>query len=150
MSIERKGGVVIVYKNKILLGHPTNTVGDTYSIPKGKAKKEETYANCAIRELKEEVGIDLSLSQLDDQSYGVILYKNPLGKIKKKLTYYILEIDELSEIGMNSEEVNESNLCKKEFDWAGFVDLDKAFKMLHWRQKDIVNEIIEKNLKHNY
>jgi mRNA-decapping enzyme subunit 2 len=53
-------GAIILNKNldKVLLVRGYNS--NTWSFPRGKISKDEDEANCAIREVKEEIGFDIS------------------------------------------------------------------------------------------
>lgn len=61
-------GVLIISKNKILLGHRSKTrkdtggvyEPDTWTLPGGKQEYEETIFEGAIREVKEETNLDIS------------------------------------------------------------------------------------------
>ena len=87
-------GIVLIYNNRILLCHPTNSKWiKTYSIPKGKKEKNnETLLETAIRETKEETGIDLNkfketikLRHYQRPWSGLIKYKDKKIKPIKKL-----------------------------------------------------------------
>ena len=53
-------GLAIIYQNKILLVKPTNARWwKSYGIPKGHVEEDESTIDAAIREVKEEVGIDI-------------------------------------------------------------------------------------------
>ena len=60
-------GVAIVYDAKILLVHPANGswVKPIMGIPKGGIEEGEDLLHAALRELKEETGIDLSADKLE-------------------------------------------------------------------------------------
>ena len=53
-------GVIILKDNKILMGKRKNAHGDgTWSFPGGHLEFNEEIENCAIREVKEEAGINI-------------------------------------------------------------------------------------------
>ena len=91
-SIDKKvAGVCIIYDNKILLVHPTNASWQkrTLGIPKGKVEKGEDVLTGAIRELKEETGIELDASILSkSEPYVCDLYdkKGNVISIEEKPT----------------------------------------------------------------
>ena len=62
---ERKGGIFLFdkSKDKFLIVHSSNFAPDLWTIPKGNKESRETYWECARRELKEEVGINIHLLQ---------------------------------------------------------------------------------------
>ena len=55
-------GVIVLYRNKMLL---VRGAGGKWSFPKGRRWENETFLEGAIREAKEEAGIDLSLVKPD-------------------------------------------------------------------------------------
>lgn len=60
-------GVLIINQNKVLLVKHTKEadhVTDTYGIPAGRLKDDETEAEGAIRELKEETGLKTNIKSL--------------------------------------------------------------------------------------
>ena len=143
-------GIVLLYENKILLCHPTNSKWNgTYSIPKGKNENEkETLLEAAIRETKEETGIDLNkfkklieLKHHQTPWSGLIEYKDKKNKIYKKVVYYILEINNLNEIGLKSDIIPKEQLDLEEIDWAGFLNKKEAEKKIFWRFKELLKLI---------
>jgi 8-oxo-dGTP pyrophosphatase MutT (NUDIX family) len=50
-------GVIVLYRNKILLIRGS---GGKWSFPKGRRRENETFLEGALREAKEEAGLDLS------------------------------------------------------------------------------------------
>lgn len=133
-------GIAIVWNKKLLLVHPTNNKWwGTYGIPRGGLEKNETPFDAAIRETKEETGISVPVSKIDKNE------KTVFSK-RKTVVYYILEIDNLSEIGLSSEVVPKNQLQIEEVDWAGFVDLKEARKRMLSYQHDILNVLVNKGL----
>lgn len=131
MGIINAAGLVILFDDEILLVHPTNAPWKgTYSIPKGKIEDFETILEAAIRETREEIGIDFSKffmqGKLPD---GVILYKRNknAGKTYKKVFYYVVRIYDKKPV------INQEKLQKEEVDWAGFVPYKEAKKKIFWR-----------------
>jgi 8-oxo-dGTP pyrophosphatase MutT (NUDIX family) len=141
-SLEKKAaGVAIVYNNKILLVHPTNASWQkpTLGIPKGKVDKGEDILTAAIRELKEETGIGVNPRTLaQSEPYVVDLY-DKLGNIEKQLIYFLYEISDLNEIGLQTERVPKTQLQQKEVDWAGFMEPDEAYPMTNRNQLIILD-----------
>ena len=117
-------GVIIFRKNgMILLCHPTGHDINKMSIPKGLANDEETPIDAAIRETKEETGLDLIPHKLI-----------PLKKVKYKGRnktlqpfYYIISEEELvgvefncsSFFTLNRKEIPE---CDR-WEWVDFNDI---------------------------
>lgn len=127
--IEYSAGILFIYKNKLLLVHPTGKSWyGSYSYPKGKIEKNETPLDAAIRETKEEIGIDTPINLLDKKQYQ-LNYKIK-NKGQKIAFYYICRINNLSDINLNNEVVPKNQLQLNEVDWAGFVDYNDAKKRL--------------------
>lgn len=136
-TIEDKvAGVCIIYDNKVLLVHPTNASWQkrTLGIPKGKVEKGEDVLTGAIRELKEETGIELDASTLANHEPYVCDLYDKKGKVEKQLIYFLYEIDDLSKIGMTGLRIPKSQLQAEEIDWAGFLDAKESYpKMSQWQ-----------------
>ena len=58
-SVVRVKGLIINSKGKILLAHNNNT----YQFPGGHVDDNETADECVVREIKEETGIDVSVTE---------------------------------------------------------------------------------------
>ena len=124
--MEHSSGLAIIYKDQILLVHPTNGRWyGTYSIPKGHVDAGETNIEAAIRETKEEIGIDVP-RELIGPEMELFYIKTKTGKPWKKLTYYIVPIKSLDRIGLKSETIPKSQLQAAEVDWAGFMPFQMA------------------------
>ena|SRR3989338_9338264 len=76
-------GAIVHYENNILLVKNQN--GTVYSMPKGKAEKGETLEQTAIREVKEETGLDLTDNITGSNRHTTI----------QKTRFYIVETDHL-------------------------------------------------------
>lgn len=132
-SLDKKVvGVTIVCNNEILLVHPTNASWrkPTLGIPKGKLEPGEDVLTGAIRELKEETGIELDASILSQNEPEVCdLYDNK-GNVEKQLIYFTHEIDDVSDIGLVKNRVPKSQLQAEEIDWAGFLGPNEAYPLM--------------------
>lgn len=130
-------GIIIKWKEKILLCHPTGkSWTNTFTPPKGGITAGEAIKDAAIRETLEETGITINSSQLVDEPI-LIEYHSEKNKIYKNVWLYTLVINELSEIGLNSDVVPKEQLQKEELDWAGFLSQEEAETKLFWRYKSI-------------
>ena len=77
---KRKAGVLIIDKyDRLLL---VQSRGHLFGIAKGTLEHHETFENGALRELKEETGIDLDVSQLE---YEI--------RLNQKTCYYYVKLD---------------------------------------------------------
>lgn len=141
--ISVSSGIAILYKTKILLCHPTNLPWrNSFSIPKGGVDEGESLIDAAIRETKEEVGIDIRKEQIENIDEPIeVLYINKAGKLFKKCYVFIVKIKSLSEIDVESETLDKEMLQATEVDWAGFMTKDEADEKIFYRFKPILNLI---------
>lgn len=102
MKTERSYGAV-VYKladNKILYLIEHMVLGHI-SLPKGHIEKGETEEECAIREIKEETGLDVIL----DTSFRETISYSPAKDVMKDVTFFTALINS-DKIFPQKEEVN--------------------------------------------
>jgi ADP-ribose pyrophosphatase YjhB (NUDIX family) len=85
-------GLLIIWNDKILLGHPTNAKWyGTFTIPKGGVELNETNLEAAIRETKEEIGLEFNVSDIIIEDENIINYiDKKTGEIYKKIIYGIV------------------------------------------------------------
>lgn len=74
--------------NLILLGHPTNSPRNSWTIPKGRPEENEVPIYTAIREFKEETSIDLTEHMANLLFLGTEDYLNK----KKQLLGFLIKI----------------------------------------------------------
>jgi len=76
MTVKKAGCVVFSEDNpnKVLVIY--NEKNGDYGFPKGHVEKGESFEDCALRETKEETGLNVKLSKL----FGVAKYKTVNGK----------------------------------------------------------------------
>jgi len=141
--MKESAGILIIYNNKILLCHSTNQnwKKNGYSIPKGHIDKGETIKQAAIRETKEEVGINIKSNQLNSKIYSIEYKKG--GEVYKIVHYYVLLIKDLKEIGLSSEVIPKSQLQLAEVDWAGFLEYNDAQKKIFKVMSDMLLHLNE-------
>lgn len=138
--MEYSAGIAIIYKDKILLAHPKGASMDRmWGIPKGKIEEGETKVEAASRETLEEVGISIDPSILKNDRE--IVYKSKKGKSYKRVYYYTHKIKSLSEIGLNSLEINKEQLQPSEINDAKFMTKEEAKDIIFWRFKEILDLI---------
>lgn len=135
-------GVAVLYSSKILLVHPANGswVRPIMGIPKGGIEPGEDLLEAALRELREETGITLNPSQLDPSVQTVEVF-NKQGKYQHSIHYFICQIQDLSEIGLDSISVPKTQLQKEEVDWAGFIDIKDAYHKVARAQLIILDRL---------
>ena len=106
----KHAGMILAHKNKIFLVQPTGQKG--YGIPKGAIDENETEIQAAWREMYEETGIELELTNLNDEknvdqnnNKAYIIYlkgsRDVKGKGAKKIAAFIV----------NSIDGNENYIC---------------------------------------
>lgn len=125
---EEKSCGALVYRTKqegveiLLLKH---RFGGHWSFPKGHVEHGETECETALREVKEETGLDIEL--LDGFRQSVEYYPKP--SIKKEVVYF-LGYAENDTIKRQEEEISE--IC--------WVKLDDAHKSVTFRNdKNLIN-----------
>ena len=139
-------GLVIIFDNKILLGHTTGRKWyGSYSIPKGMIEPGETALEAAIRETKEELGISISKNLIDKHEHTFALTSRK-GKYNKVVSYFIVEMKNLSQIGLTDLKVPKTQLQVKEIDWAGFLEYDEAKKRIMPSQLSVLNNLVSSGL----
>jgi ADP-ribose pyrophosphatase YjhB (NUDIX family) len=138
-SIKKSAGLVILYNNKILLGHPTNQQWfNSYTIPKGNIEDNESTLVAAIRECKEEIGLLIDKSDIDETTLNCIDYHNKNNKLYKKVYYYVVYLDNIE-----SEIIDKSKLQLEEIDWAGFLTKEEAKERIFWRFEKLLDLLDE-------
>jgi 8-oxo-dGTP pyrophosphatase MutT (NUDIX family) len=95
MRIVTSAGILIKSGDKFLLAHSTGQKIDKgWGLPKGRVEEGETEEQAAIRETKEECGLDVKESDikyLTEVSYNS---KDEIGSMKKTLKIFLYETDE--------------------------------------------------------
>jgi 8-oxo-dGTP diphosphatase len=80
----RAGGGLVVRDGTVLLVHRPKY--DDWSFPKGKAEPDESYEDCALREVWEETGLHCALGrELESTDY-----LDPLGR-PKRVRWWLME-----------------------------------------------------------
>jgi 8-oxo-dGTP pyrophosphatase MutT (NUDIX family) len=122
------GVIIILNNNKILLSHATNARCEKiFSFPKGGIEKDEKKKDAAIRELAEETSIVITKEQISNPDDAIIVnYIDKEGVNYKRLYLYTVYIEDISEIGLESEIVPIENLQADELDWCGFLTKEEA------------------------
>jgi 8-oxo-dGTP pyrophosphatase MutT (NUDIX family) len=134
-------GIIIRYGDKILFCHPANSV-DNFGPPKGGQEEGETLLETAIRETREEVGIDITNIKSNVLDIPIeVIYKNKSKMEYKKVYLYLLDIKHLSEVGLTNEIVPKNQLQHKEIKWAGFLNKEGVRPRIFHRFKHILNLI---------
>tara|TARA_B110000027_G_C16067681_1_gene277495 strand:+ start:686 stop:1168 length:483 start_codon:yes stop_codon:yes gene_type:complete len=145
MKTKTSAGLAIIYDNKILLAHTTSRGWfGSYGIPKGGIEKGESKLDAAIRETKEEVGISIPKNLIDKTEHTFTVSTKKYGN--KIVYYYIVQISDLSQIGLKDLKVPKKQLQLEEVDWAGFLDYREAAKRIMKSQAVLINNMVGKGL----
>jgi 8-oxo-dGTP pyrophosphatase MutT (NUDIX family) len=136
-------GIIIRFNNKLLLCHPTNaSKTNRYSFPKGTINDDESLIECAIRECFEEVGIKINETSISSH-YVVNYTKKNTAKIVKQVNLFLVDIESLAEIRLQTEVIPKKQLQLDEIDWAGFLNKKECDLKAFWRFKPIINELLD-------
>ena len=145
MKTKTSAGLAIIYDNKILLAHTTSRGWyGSYGIPKGGIDKGESKLDAAIRETREEVGITITKNLIDKTEHTFTVSTKKYGN--KIVYYYVVQISNLSQIGLKDLKVPKKQLQLEEVDWAGFLDYREATKRIMISQAVLINNMVGKGL----
>ena len=115
----RAAGGIVARDGRILLIHRPKY--DDWSFPKGKSEPDEGDAECALREVEEEVGLRCRVGE----ELGTTRYRDARGR-PKSVVYFLLEPDGEAVEGDGVDEVR----------WA---TVDEALELLTWqRDRDLL------------
>jgi ADP-ribose pyrophosphatase YjhB (NUDIX family) len=133
----QSAGLAIIYQNKILLVKPTNARWwKSYGIPKGHVEEGESTIDAAIREVKEEVGIEIPKFMIGEEHE---LFYTRKEKQWKRIAYFYVLISDLADIGLTSEILPKEMLQLEEVEWAGFVPFEEARSRMIPAMVDIID-----------
>ena len=137
------GVIIILNNNKILLSHATNARWEkTFSFPKGGIEKDEKKKDAAIRELMEETSIVITKEQISNPDDAIIVnYIDKEDINYKRLYLYTVYIEDISEIGLESEVIPIENLQADELDWCGFLTKEEAKDKIFSRVEHLLDLI---------
>jgi predicted NUDIX family NTP pyrophosphohydrolase len=116
----------------------------SYGIPKGGIDKSESNLDAAIRETKEEVGITIPKNLIDKTEHTFTVSTKKYGN--KIVYYYVVQISNLSQIGLKDLKVPKKQLQLEEVDWAGFLDYREATKRIMKSQAVLINNMVGRGL----
>lgn len=86
------GAVVYSYHKKEVYVGLVHDVFGYWTLPKGRIEEGENEEQCAMREIKEEIGVSISIvEKLGENEY--IANKPEVGKLLKKVIYYLASAD---------------------------------------------------------
>lgn len=124
---EKCCGCIIIENNKVLLVYEKN--GNFWGFPKGHMEKGENEIETALREVKEEVGLDV---EIIDKERRYILNYIIRDEIDKTTVLY-LAIPKNKEIVMQESEIKKVKWC----------DFEEALKTLTFdNSKEVFKKVI--------
>jgi len=139
-------GLVLIYDRKVLLLHTTGrSDSHSYGIPKGGLEDGETNLQAAIRETYEEAGIKVPERLINKTEYKFVVTSRKY-KYNKTVTYFIVELDDLKQVGLKSLEVPKGQLQLKEVDVAGFFNYRDAMTRIMRSQSQVITTLLNKGL----
>lgn len=137
-------GLAIIYNNKLLLGHQRGRKpNEGYGIPKGLIDNGESVLKAALRETKEEFGVTIP-EELINTSLELLTFKVNTSKYNKTVYCFPVMIDNLSQIGLDSEIILKSQLQLDEVDDARFMDYKEAKEKITKSQKELCENLFLK------
>jgi 8-oxo-dGTP pyrophosphatase MutT (NUDIX family) len=137
--MEISSGILILFKDKILLAHPTRSSDNMWGIPKGKVEDDETLLDTALRETREEIGLNVPKETIINiETPRLIEYRNKKNRIYKKVYYFISKVDDLSILNLESESIPKEKLQLREIDKARFFTRTEAESKIFWRFKEFL------------
>lgn len=146
LEFRRSAGLAIVWQGHVLLVHTTGRgFKKGYGIPKGGVEASETELQAAVRETFEETGLKIPL-ELIDKTPNTFIVTSRKHKYNKVVTYFIVELDTLSQIGLRRSKVPKSQLQIDEVDVARFLDRSTAYVVTMKSQIDLLNTLVNKEL----
>ena len=126
MKYEKSCGAIVYRKSRdrIELLLIQNRYGGHWSFPKGHVEGEETEVQTALREVKEETGLDI---QLEDGFRQAVEYF-PKPNVKKQVVYFLGQAQSL-EIKRQKEEISRIT----------WTDIHKAYHMVAFKNdRDLI------------
>lgn len=134
----KSAGVIVVRKRNDVLQYLLLRSFQHWDSPKGKIEENETPKMAAIREVKEETGIDDLIFQWGDDSF----ITEPYSKINKTVEYFVAYTEKPSvHLGTNAELGRPEH---NEFRWVSFEDalyfcVPRIQRALQWAHQKIIS-----------
>jgi 8-oxo-dGTP pyrophosphatase MutT (NUDIX family) len=146
LKFRRSAGLAIVWKGKVLLVHTTGrSFKKGYGIPKGGVEPNENDLEAAVRETFEETGLRIPLDLINKEPNTFVVTSRK-HKYNKVVSYFIVELDSLSQVGLKRSKVPTSQLQVKEVDAARFFNSREAYTVIMKSQIDLLNRLVNKGL----
>lgn len=145
MKIRLSAGLAIIYKDMILLAKTAGRSDKkSWGIPKGGIEDGESKVDAAIRETEEELGIKVPKSLIDRTEHEIFVNARKWGYVKN-IYYYIVKIDDLSQIGLKDLKVPKRQLDTKEISHARFMNYAEALECVMISQDGVIRKHLTAN-----
>ena len=146
LETRESAGLAIVHNGMVLLGHSTGRKKlASYGISKGGIDEGESILDAAIRETREEFGIKVPKALVGGDQYTFTVTSRKY-KYNKVVYYFIVEVDDLSKIGLKDIEVPKGQLQLAEVDHARFMNREDAVKHIMISQFSLLQNLTNKGL----
>lgn len=146
MKKKESAGLAIIYQGKLLVGHTTGRkIGRGWGIPKGGIEKGESALDAAMRETREELGVNVKQKLIDPTPHQFIVTSRK-HKYTKIVTYFIVEIDDLKQIGLKDEVIKNKKLQLEEIDAAQFMSLRTLQDAMMVSQHSVLTHLTNQGL----
>ena len=146
VRVRRSAGLAIIYNNMILLAKTAGRKNKkSWGIPKGGIEEGEDKIEAAIRETYEELGIKVSRNMVQKTEREFFVNAKKWGYVKY-IAYFVVEINDLSQIGLKGLEVPKRQLDTKEISHARFMSYSEALEHTMISQDGMVRELLSLGL----
>lgn len=148
MKLETRysAGLAIICNKKVLLMHTTGRADmHSYGIPKGGLEKSESNLEAAIRETQEESGIKVPKKLIDKTEHTFVVTSRKY-KYNKVVTYFIVQLEDISQIGLTDIKIPKKQLQLKEVDIAEFFDYRESIERIMISQAPVITLLLNKGL----
>lgn len=132
--MEKSCGCIIFNNDKVLIVKQTSGF---YGFPKGHIEIGETFEECAIRETREEVGLDVKV----DSNYKFCISYLVHDKVPKEVVYFISFVVGNDSIKIQEDEIAEAMWvsCDKVSDILSFDNLREIWLQAYDKYKEVYN-----------
>ena len=146
VHVRRSAGLAIIYNNMILFAKTAGRKNKkSWGIPKGGIEEGENKIEAAIRETHEELGIKVKPGMVQKTEREFFVNAKKWGYVKY-ITYFVVEINDLSQIGLKDLEVPRKQLDTKEISHARFMSYQEALEHAMISQDGMVRELLSLGL----
>jgi 8-oxo-dGTP pyrophosphatase MutT (NUDIX family) len=146
MEKRESAGLAIVYQGKLLVAHTSGrNINTGWGIPKGGLEIGETPLQAAIRETYEEIGVKVKKHLINPTPRQFIVTSRKY-KYTKVVTYFIVNIDNLKQIGLKDEVIDPKRLQLEEIDAAQFISLNSLKEMMMVSQQVVLTNLTNQGL----